>query len=299
MKLVSIEHAKMYSITQSVVFFVYMLLYFIPEGLLFSSFDILFLKLLLVVLLVYLNYHEEHHFMSPLLFWYTFWLAPLAFARFDLHLYLNISWTQDTINNIGFNTVIFFVVFVLVKNITFPKIVLSRHESCDSFNRVKLKEITLFLLTLGLVGFFSNCVFCGNIPQLTSNPNLYRITFVETAFFSIFNVCRFALCFPSLYKNELDKGWFCKTNILVFLYFLCTFLTGWRGFFFQSMILYITPLFYYYYIKIKKGDLIEKRKLAKKQYRTILKVALIGFIVIGVIALTRANQGFDVFLAIL
>ena len=196
----------------------------------------------LIFCLLFLEYLRTRLFVSPLFFWFAFWLGAITIGRMNLGIGvypLFREWSVKLLMIVLLNTLVFFWVYWLGEFSTFKKKKAERvSKRCDN---EKLADIVIAVLIVACFAFILNVIHTGVIPQLTGNANAYRSSFVATRYYQIVSVLRFSLaCVPLAYKDTSSR---IKKVLLILLtgaYILEEMLTGWRGYTLQGMILLIT-----------------------------------------------------------
>lgn len=239
--------------------------------------------------LVYFEYKRTMNYISPIMFWYVFWLLVIIIARLDLGVYLfNSVWQKELLILVIIATSTFFCFYWIGETLSSFKTYIKNNYEYDY---EVIANITILFLLLACVAYVFNVLYTGVIPQISGNVDYYRRSFVITPFYSIVNCCRFVFCLIPIViakcKNEQKK-----THIKILGVILCLFefMTGWRTYVFQEMILFITSQLLF----VKVSD----KKERKKNNNRIKKYILIAMLFIGVVAVTRTGKKFTLSQAI-
>ena len=201
-----------------------------------------FFLVFFVVLLLILEYFRTKLFVSPLFFWYVFWLGTIILGR--MHLGIRVyplyrDWTEKLQMIVLLNTISFFWIYWIGEFSGTLKSGNQKLVDCDHNER--LADIVVALLILAILAFCLNVAYTGVIPQLTGNANAYRSSFVATRYYKVVSVLRFVLaCVPLALKKTSSKTKRYTLIILTGFYMLAEMLTGWRGYTLQGMILLLT-----------------------------------------------------------
>ena len=198
--------------------------------------------LLFVALLLILEYLRTRVFVSPLLFWYVFWLGTIVVGR--MHLGIRVyplyrDWSSKLQTIVLLNTIAFFWFYWTgeILNVIKGK----KREYAGNVRSEMLADIVLGMLILAIFAFCINVAYTGVVPQLTGDANAYRSSFVATRYYKIVSIFRFALaCVPLAMKKTSSKAKRGSLALLTALYMLAEMLTGWRGYTLQGMIMLLT-----------------------------------------------------------
>ena len=246
-----------------------------------DEWQVTILLFLLIAALMGLEYLRTHLFVSPLFFWYAFWLGAISLGRMDLNLYpFYQTWSVPLLKTILFNTLIFFWVYWLGELSGGNSVLLDRRSVEIKLSDRYFPEIVLFVLLLSCLAFVLNVIYTGCVPQLTEDPNAYRAQFVMTPFYKVVNFSRFIFaCVPLALKSEKNK--IKKISILVFSIIALSeeMLSGWRTYTMQALILLMTSFFIISDVKSGKNRI--------KNLRLVLLAAAAAVCFIGYIAVTR------------
>lgn len=237
--------------------------------------------LILVAVLMVLEYLRTHLFVSPLFFWYAFWLGAITLGRMDLNLYpFYQTWGILLLKTVLYNTLLFFWIYWLGE---------SCEEKCafSERNTVQIRlsgryfpDAVFLILLFSCISFILNVFYTGCIPQFTEDPNAYRAQFVITPFYRIINVSRFVYaCVPLALRYEKDKLKKFSIAVLCLIGLAEEMLSGWRTYTMQAMILLMTSFFISSDVKSGKNRL--------KNLRLVLFTAAAAVCFIGYIAVTR------------
>ena len=248
------------------------------------------MQLIMVIALIYLEYSRSKKLSSPLIFWYVFWGIIIIIARVDLGIYnLGDTWNDKLLGYVVINSCSFYLAFIIVGHIynmlKTSQVSTNKTRLAEPklINDKKLAKITIIIFTISNIAFLLNSLYLRNIPQLSSAVNLNRINFVNTPLFSIVNVSRIAFVFVpfllSKKSNEINKK---QIIIQTGISMIFNFLTGWRGYIFQILIMLLTTklLMTNWTIKIER----------KKERDLIVKSIIFALLLIGGVAVTRANS---------
>ena len=200
-----------------------------------------FLFLVILVLLI-LEYCRTKIFVSPLFFWFGFWLGAITIGR--MHLGIGVyplyrEWTERLLRIIILNTLVFFWAYWLGESCFFRK--KAAKNRIPDINGEMLATVVILLLLIACFSFLVNVAVTGVIPQLTGNANAYRSSFVATRYYKIVSILRCVLaCVPISYKLTCSRTKKGLLLILTGMFFLAEMLTGWRGYTLQGMILFLS-----------------------------------------------------------
>lgn len=273
---------------QFILFLIYLLLfcisYFIPKTLYVFT----FLEIIIIISLVILEYKRNLTYVSPLIFWYLFWLLVLSIARIDLKIYdFNSIWGINLIINISMNTFIFFLSYQLI--FLFLRIIKFKLHTFKFNFKLDLYKILKLIIIISNIAFILNCIVFKTIPQLSSNIDVSRRDFITGKWFSIVNITRFfysILPYYFLYEKNKNR----KKNIIKLsaTNFFFTFLSGWRTYLFQIIIFFATTQLILFFDKIK-ADLQNIKKIIKNQKKFIFICLFLALFFIILIAVTRGG----------
>lgn len=261
-----------------ILFSFFMIVYGVSGNTSFSNLSIIFL-LTDVVLLVALEYKINNQICSPLITWYVFWLLFIVIARFPNTYYspLAINWSNDLTKIVLLNTALFYIIYVFLdigsyvdeKDKTIKK---------EKYNYELIYRIVVITSAVAFILYILNIAIAGTIPQLSPNPNSYRIAFVETSFFKLFNITRYAfMVIPAIMNNVSSE----KRNVLLIIfiiYAIMLYLTAWRGYVVEAIITFATV----YLLVNRKTNIFAYLKI-------LIPIALLMFIIIGTISVTRSG----------
>ena len=224
------------------------------------------LLFLLITALMVLEYLRTHLFVSPLFFWYAFWLGAISIGRMKLGIGvypLYKDWSPALLRIVLLNTVLFFWLYWAGEWLSqrrggFENDAITRRMSTE-----RLSDVVILLLGIAIASFAVNVFRTGIIPQLTGNANAYRGAFVATRYYQIVGLLRCVLALvPAAVKNTSSAAKKACVVLLCAAYLLCEMLTGWRGYTLQAMILLLTSFF-----------LTSDTRSAKTRRRNLLVVA--------------------------
>ena len=205
------------------------------------------LLLLIVASLLFTEYLRTRMFVSPLFFWFGFWLSAISIGRMKLGIDvypLYQEWSNKLLRIVVGNTVIFFWMYGIGEWVCSRFVRIGNADICEGPRGEVLADIVICLLMTASAAYFLNVLYFGVIPQLTGDANSYRNEFVATRFYQIVGLLRFSLaCVPLAYKSTRLKAKKTALVVLAALYLLEEMMTGWRGYTLQSMILLATSFF--------------------------------------------------------
>lgn len=272
-----------YDVLQAIVFTIYMGLFCATESIRQSLWVMLILVFISVILLV-LEYKKNHQFISPLFFWYGFWMVIISIARVDFHVYaFNATWESPLFITIVVNTITFFVAYKIGECFGKAKYEIDIPEALLKMNYIKWANI---LFVIGIVAYMVNVVYSHGIPQFSSNIDVFRRGFVETPFYSIVTICRCAYVIAPLgIKGGVTRREKKKTIILGLTFLLCEALSGWRTYVFQSVIMSMSA----FLITTDVSNFSERLKNLK----LIRRVGILAVLFIGYVAVTRGQGEWD------
>lgn len=274
---------------------------FFPQILLFNIFQFLFLftiedkqnwiwTIMLILLLILLIRAEIKRYgavTSSLCMWYVFWLLIISIGRMDLHLYeFNATWTNLLTYAIILVNYSFFFAYIVGYNITKG----GKRENDSFYRSDTLFKIILSFQIISILSFALNVVSTGMIPLLGGDTDELKEAFSVGPFYKFVNICRVQyILIPFVLRFNPNKS---KRRIIVFvavIALICELLSGWRGYFFQAIFLFLTSYFLLFASKNKK----QSKKLKKQ----MAMAGVLAFGVIGLVGAKRAQlQGGDLFL---
>ena len=112
-----------------------------------DEWSVTILLLLLVAVLMVLEYLRTRLFVSPLFFWYAFWLGVISLGRMDLNLYpFYQTWSVPLLKTILFNTLIFFWVYWLGELSGGNSVLLDRRSVEIKLSECYFPDIVLIML---------------------------------------------------------------------------------------------------------------------------------------------------------
>ncbi len=280
---------NVYLFFESVLFTIFIISYEIT----FPNKDSLLSTAMLVVNVIFIIIIEIKrikNFWSPILFWYIFWLIPISIGRIDLGIYIfGTTWSNELKNIIVINTITFYLFFWFASIGSKEKINIDVKEM--KINRMLLNNIIITILVTACFAYILNTIQFGYIPQLSSNVNFLRQSFVTTGFYSIINISRFIFSLVPL-GIYFSKGKQ-KTIIIILSILLGIFegLTGWRGYLFQIFLFFMIGQLLLVNIKNKNE--------IKNNNKRIVKYSIIAVLFIAIIAITRTKTYMSITKAII
>lgn len=272
-----------YDVFQMVVFCIYMAIFYATETIR-QSLVVMLLLVFVAFILMILEYKKTHQFISPMFFWYGFWIVIIAIARVDFHVYaFNATWESELFWIIVINTITFFVVYKIseiASNIHF------REPNIYSEDRSDYAEWSIILSITGIIAYILNVVYTGGIPQFSSNIDEFRRGFVETPFYSIVTICRCVfVILPLALKSQIPRKIKKRVVILGLILLMCEALSGWRTYVFQSIILAMTSF-------LINTD-VSSYAVRIRNMRLIRRVGILAILFIGYVAVTRGQSEWD------
>ena len=273
-----------YAIYEIILFHVFVVLFALtfPEK---DAWSVTIFLLCMVVALMVLEYLRTRLFVSPLFFWFAFWLGAIILGR--MHLGIGVyplyqEWSVRLLRIIVFNTLVFFWAYGLGEwrwKRTFGK---KPDRQPGASETELLADLVILLLILASVSYAMNVFTTGVIPQLTGDANSYRNSFVATRYYQIVGLLRFVVaCVPPAVK--CTRSGVKKTVLIVLtgMYLLEEMLTGWRGYTLQAMILLMTSVL-----------LISDTESAKARKRNALIIFSTGLLAVAfIVYITVTRDG--------
>lgn len=262
------------------LFTVFLIIYSLSGNSHFSNLSIALLSID-VILLIILEYKINIQICCPLIVWYVFWLLFIVIARFKNIYYslLETTWSDELIRIVLINTAVFYYVYIIFDIGSIKEN--DKQENIKTNKKYNFQFIYKIIVIAFIIAVFSFClnvIYIGAIPQFTTNPNYYRIIFVKSGLFKVFNTTRFLfLIIPFVIENiseEKKKRLYLITVVL----YLMQFLTAWRGYLVESIFMFISV----YLLINKKENIISYLKY-------LIPFAIIIFILIGYISITRSG----------
>lgn len=204
------------------------------------------LLLLVVCILLFLEYQRTRLFVSPLFFWFAFWLGAIVLGRMYLTdaypLYQ--EWGMPLLRLVTMNTGVFFWMYILGERCRGDVACLPENNTGSGFRSTLLADLVIIMLSLATAAFVLNVLHAGVIPQLSGDANAYREPFIATRYYQIVSLMRFSLLFvPPVLMGDAPFGKKACVLCLTALYLLEEMLSGWRGFTLQAVILLATSWF--------------------------------------------------------
>ncbi|MBQ8075683.1 MAG: oligosaccharide repeat unit polymerase [Oscillospiraceae bacterium] len=242
---------------------------------------------LLVLLLLVLEYLRTRLFVTPLFFWFAFWLGAIVLGRMHLTEAYPIyqEWGDELLRLVVINTVVFYWVYLLGERARGDFADLPDWETIGAFRYERLADLVIGMLAIAIAAFVLNVIHTGVIPQLSGDANAYREAFRATRFYQIVTLLRFSLLLvPPAVKNTESLVKKLAVICLTGGYLLAEMLSGWRGYTLQAMILLATSWFLFSDVK---NENVRKRNLLFGSFGV---AAILVFIV--VVTVTR-DSTFD------
>ena len=242
-----------------------------------------FLFLTIAVLLI-LEYLRTRIFVSPLFFWYAFWLGAITLGRMFLtEAYpLHQEWSVPLLRLVVANTVVFYWAFLLGERGKGDAACLPADAGKEPIRVLgrDLADLVLAMLVIASVAFIVNVLHMGVIPQLSGDANATRGSFIATRYYRIVSLMRFSLLFvpPAVKGTESKEKKICLA-VLTGIYLFEEMLSGWRGFTLQAIILLATSYF-----------LFSDSTDTKKRRRNLLVAFLAGFAVVAFIVYVTVTR---------
>lgn len=250
-----------YAVGSLTCFIAFCTIYEIAHLMEFSTifFVLLFCLIAVELLFEYMRYRQ---LLSPKMLWIVVWQLVIVVARIEgIYQYIT-PWTDILNNVVLISTIVFYIVYELTCYCS------SRYSlAFGSWGRKKDQVIsakkiyclTVGLLCVGIIGFFSTVAICGYIPAFMGLIDSYRIAFRETPTMILFNSARVGCALIPFVRVNL-KGRTHKIFIysLFIIYLICAYLSGWRAYIFQGMIMYVTTEFCVSMFSKKLGYLIKR-----------------------------------------
>ena len=261
-----------------IIFSFFLIVYGLSGNTSFSNLSIAFL-ISDIILLIVLEYKIHNQLCSPLIIWYIFWLLFIVIARFRNIYYsrLIICWSEELTKIVLLNTALFYFIYIIFD---FGSYV----EESDKVPRVETYNYELIYRIVGITSaiavvlYIVNIIYVGVIPQFTSSPNNYRVVFVNTPLFKIFNITRYVFLIIPIIINNVAAEKRRTLFILFFIYIMMLFLTAWRGYLVEAIITFTSV----YLLSNKKTNFFYYLKI-------LIPIFLFMFIIIGVISITRSG----------
>ena len=237
--------------------------------------------LLIAFLLCFLEYKRSKQFVSPLLWFYTFWIIISVVARVDMHVYeLNSTWNTNLMAVVTISSVSFFGFYLLSDNYI-RRIKTSSNQEKVIWNSL-CDYVLICSLCISICFYMINVIACNGVPQLSSNIDYHRRIFVHTLFFVPVNLGRYAFSFvPVLLKNSISNKRKYVVIVLTSLILVCEALTGWRTYVFQSVIMLVSSQMVLISATSKKEEI--------KSFRRTVGLSLSALVFIGYVAATRGR----------
>ncbi len=277
-----------YAIYEFLLFHFYLVFYWLsfPQK---DNWQITVILFVLIAVLLVLEYLRTKLFVSPLFFWYAFWLGAITLGRMFLtEAYpLHQEWSASLLRLVTLNTVVFYWAFHLGERGKGDAACLPEEKGAIPFGDSRLADLVLGMLLLASVAFILNVLHMGVIPQLSGDANATRGSFIATRYYRIVSLMRFSLLFvPPAVRVADSRGKKICLIALTGIYLFEEMLSGWRGFTLQAIILLATSFFLF-------SDIADAKNRRRNLFIALLAgVAVLAFIII--VTITR-DSTFDSF----
>ena len=277
-----------YAIYEFLLFHFYLVFYWLsfPRK---DSWGITAILFLLIAALLALEYLRTKLFISPLFFWYAFWLGAITLGRMFLtEAYpLHQEWSVPLLRLVTANTAVFFWAFHLGERGKGDAVCLPEKKEEVIFGSSRLTDLVTVMLLLASVAFLLNVLHMRVIPQLSGDANATRGSFIATRYYRVVSLMRFSLLFvPPAVKAADSQGKKICLIALTGIYLFEEMLSGWRGFTLQAIILLATSYFLF-------SDIADTKKRRKNLLVALLAgLAVVAFII--AVTVTR-DSTFDSF----
>lgn len=277
-----------YAIYEFLLFHFFLVFYWLsfPQK---DNWQITVILFVLIAVLLVLEYLRTKLFVSPLFFWYAFWLGAITLGRMFLtEAYpLHQEWSASLLRLVTLNTVVFYWAFHLGERGKGDAACLPEEKGAIPFGDSRLADLVLGMLLLASVAFILNVLHMGVIPQLSGDANATRGSFIATRYYRIVSLMRFSLLFvPPAVRVADSRGKKICLIALTGIYLFEEMLSGWRGFTLQAIILLATSYFLF-------SDIADAKNRRRNLFIALLAgVAVLAFIII--VTVTR-DSTFDSF----
>ena len=277
-----------YAIYEFLLFHFYLVFYWLsfPQK---DNWQITVILFALIAVLLVLEYLRTKLFVSPLFFWYAFWLGAITLGRMFLtEAYpLHQEWSAPLLRLVTLNTVVFYWAFHLGERGKGDAVCLPEEKGVIPFDDSRFADLVLGMLLLASVAFILNVLHMGVIPQLSGDANATRGSFIATRYYRIVSLMRFSLLFvPPAVRVADSRGKKICLIALTGIYLFEEMLSGWRGFTLQAIILLATSYFLF-------SDIADAKNRRRNLFIALLAgVAVLAFIII--VTVTR-DSTFDSF----
>ena len=277
-----------YAIYEFLLFHFFLVFYWLsfPQK---DNWQITVILFVLIAVLLVLEYLRTKLFVSPLFFWYAFWLGAITLGRMFLtEAYpLHQEWSASLLRLVTLNTVVFYWAFHLGERGKGDAACLPEEKGAIPFGDSRLADLVLGMLLLASVAFILNVLHMGVIPQLSGDANATRGSFIATRYYRIVSLMRFSLLFvPPAVRVADSRGKKICLIALTGIYLFEEMLSGWRGFTLQAIILLATSYFLF-------SDIADAKNRRRNLFIALLAgVAVLAFII--VVTVTR-DSTFDSF----
>ena len=277
-----------YAIYEFLLFHFFLVFYWLsfPQK---DNWQITVILFVLIAVLLVLEYLRTKLFVSPLFFWYAFWLGAITLGRMFLtEAYpLHQEWSASLLRLVILNTVVFYWAFHLGERGKGDAACLPEEKGAIPFGDSRLADLVLGMLLLASVAFILNVLYMGVIPQLSGDANATRGSFIATRYYRIVSLMRFSLLFvPPAVRIADSRGKKICLIALTGIYLFEEMLSGWRGFTLQAIILLATSYFLF-------SDIADAKNRRRNLFIALLAgVAVLAFIII--VTVTR-DSTFDSF----
>ena len=277
-----------YAIYEFLLFHFFLVFYWLsfPQK---DNWQITVILFVLIAVLLVLEYLRTKLFVSPLFFWYAFWLGAITLGRMFLtEAYpLHQEWSAPLLRLVTLNTVVFYWAFHLGERGKGDAACLPEEKGAIPFGDSRLADLVLGMLLLASVAFILNVLHMGVVPQLSGDANATRGSFIATRYYRIVSLMRFSLLFvPPAVRVADSRGKKICLVALTGIYLFEEMLSGWRGFTLQAIILLATSFFLF-------SDIADAKNRRRNLFIALLAgVAVLAFIII--VTVTR-DSTFDSF----
>ena len=274
-------------LAESFLFILFCLTYFIGHYYGFNIYIIIIL-LIYIVGMIYFEYKSTKSIIAPKILWIICWLLVIVIARLGgMYIYIT-PWSNELNKYVILNTMCFFFIYDITEKLAHIARNKSRNiHSIDYYDKkINYKVIyyvSIILLIISILCFWLNVLKFRYIPAFKTDDDSYRIAFRETTLNVLFNIGRITCSLVPLLRNKVSKKYYNISILLIIIYLICSFLTGWRATMFQGIIMYVTTEFI---LNIKTTNMIDA---LKKSWKYIILV--IGVFVIVAIQRSLSKGG--------
>ena len=234
-----------YAVYEVLLFHFFVVFY----GLTFSQkndWTVTIVLLLLIAGLLFLEYGRTKLFVSPLFFWYAFWLGAIVLGRMHLTEAYPIyqEWGEPLLRLVVFNTVVFFWMYFLGERGKGDAVSLPQQDPSVMFGGEILSDLVILMLLLAVAAFGMNVLKTGVIPQLSGDANAWRESFRSTRYYQVVTLMRFSLLLvPPAVKSTESQAKKLAVVCLMAAYLFAEMLSGWRGYTLQAAVFLATSWF--------------------------------------------------------